>query len=191
MEFTADNLLEMSLPPETTGGQRALQQDEFGEAFAQGYPMTLRFLLSRGASSDTAEEIAQAAWAKGWECRGQLLRPDTVRAWVNSIAKNMLKNQIRSQRKLERLTESSDRGHAPVMSIDMKSILNRCDQRDSKILRGYYVEGYTTEEIANQVGLAPVTVRVRLLRTRRALRSQLNVHLPPASASSAPVQRVA
>jgi RNA polymerase sigma factor (sigma-70 family) len=55
----------------------------------------------------------------------------------------------------------------------MKTILNRCGERDSAILRSFYVEGYTTEEIASKVGLTPVAVRVRMLRLRNSLRSQL------------------
>jgi RNA polymerase sigma factor (sigma-70 family) len=148
-----------------------LDEAQFGLAFRQGYPMTLRFLLSRGARTETAEEIAQAAWAKGWECRWQLQRPAMIGAWVNSIAKNMLKNRVRAEQKLEGLSEYANPASPFLLSVDVKRILNRCDQRDSKILRGYYLEGYTSEEIAQQVGLTPVGVRVRLLRIRRTLRS--------------------
>lgn len=63
-----------------------MSQEQYGEAFRQGYPLTLRFLLSRGAAADIAEEMAQAAWVKGWECRAQLQRPHMIGAWVNSIA---------------------------------------------------------------------------------------------------------
>jgi RNA polymerase sigma factor (sigma-70 family) len=150
-----------------------MTQDQYGEAFRQGYPLTLRFLLSRGAAADIAEEMAQAAWAKGWECRAQLQRPHMIGAWVNSIAKNMLKNCIRSGQRLEALTEASQGDGMTAMSVDMKTILNRCGERDSAILRSFYVEGYTTEEIASKVGLTPVAVRVRMLRLRNSLRSQL------------------
>ncbi|MBL8213985.1 MAG: sigma-70 family RNA polymerase sigma factor [Bryobacterales bacterium] len=152
-----------------------MSQEQYGEAFRQGYPLTLRFLLSRGAAADIAEEMAQAAWAKGWECRAQLQRPHMIGAWVNSIAKNMLKNRLRSEQRLEALTEASQSDGITAMSVDMKSILNRCGERDSAILRSFYVEGYTTEEIATKVGLTPVAVRVRMLRLRNALRTQLTV----------------
>jgi RNA polymerase sigma factor (sigma-70 family) len=161
-----------------------MENDAFATAFRHCYPMTLRFLLSRGAHADIAEEIAQAAWAKGWECRAQLLRHHMVGTWVNSIAKNMLRNRIRAEQKLDMLSEGIQPGISPSLGIDMKRILNRCAKRDSVILRGYYVEGYTTEEIARQVGLTPVTVRVRLLRLRRALRTQLSKPTAAAGASA-------
>ena len=151
----------------------ALTAEEFAEAFRRGYPMTLRFLLSRGAATDIAEEVTQAAWVKGWECLNQLQRPHMIGAWVNSIAKNMLKNRLRSDQKWEGLTESSKAAWPTLVSVDVKRVFTRCDSRDSRILHGYYIEGYTAEELARQVGLTPVTVRVRLLRLRRALRNQL------------------
>ena len=152
---------------------KPLDREQFGDAFRHGYPLTLRFLLSRGAAADIAEEIAQAAWAKSWECREQLRQPNMIGAWVNSIAKNMLKNRFRADQKLEMLTETVKAEGLPGVNVDVNRILTRCDQRDSTILTGYYLEGYTTEEIAKQLGLTPVTVRVRLLRIRRSLRSQL------------------
>jgi RNA polymerase sigma-70 factor, ECF subfamily len=165
--------LPTNVEPSPEWQRTSIDAVQFAEAFCHGYSMTLRFLLSRGAPGDLAEEIAQAAWVKGWECRDQLLRPHMIGAWVNSIAKNMLKNALRADRRQEPLTERSRTATPPVLVLDLKHILKKCDPRSSVILRGYYFEGYTTEEIAERVGLTPVTVRVRLLRLRRALRSQL------------------
>ena len=149
-----------------------LSQHDFGNAFTEGYQMTFRFLLSKGAPSDVAEELAQSAWAKGWECRAQLRTPTTLGAWVNSIAKNLLKNRLRFVHHPEALGRAAtDDSSEP--NIDLESLINRCDRVDAAILHGYYVEGYTTNEIAERIGMCPVAVRVRLHRVRRSLRSQL------------------
>jgi RNA polymerase sigma factor (sigma-70 family) len=158
-----------------------LGSEQFGDAFRRHYPVTLRFLLSIGAPADLAEEIAQAAWVKGWERRWQLRRPETIGTWVNSIAKNMLKNRLRADQKLEALNDAATTHGWWTAAIDLEGILNRCTRRDCSILTSYYLEGYTTEEIARQVGLTAVTVRVRLLRLRRALRSQLLKRHEPAA----------
>jgi RNA polymerase sigma factor (sigma-70 family) len=166
LEFPVDE-------PGRENGAGPLDGEEFAAAFRRHYPVTLRFLLSIGAPPDLAEETAQAAWVKGWERRWQLRRPETVGTWVNSIAKNMLKNRIRADQKLEALTDSATTHGWWAAAIDLDGILDRCNRRDSSILTSYYLEGYTTEEIGRQFGLTAVTVRVRLLRLRRALRSQL------------------
>jgi DNA-directed RNA polymerase specialized sigma24 family protein len=166
--------------------RQLLTQEQYGEAFRQGYPTTLRFLLSRGAPPDIAEEMAQAAWVKGWECRIQLQKPEMIGAWVNSIAKNMLKNKLRSEQRLERLTDTARAGTPQLGVVDVRRMMQDGDRRDITILFGHYLEGYTTEELAGQVGMTPVTVRVRLLRIRRALRSKLTkrprVRIPAVSA---------
>jgi RNA polymerase sigma factor (sigma-70 family) len=161
------------VPPAEEPAAPPLDSDRFSAAFLRNYPVTLRFLLSLGAPPDLAEETAQAAWAKGWERRWQLRRPETVGNWVNSIAKNILKNRLRADRRLEALTDIASSHDVVASDVDLGAILNRCSRRDSSILVSYYLEGYTTEEIARQIGLTAVTVRVRLLRLRRALRTQL------------------
>ena len=70
---------------------------EYAEAFKAGYPATRRFLLSRGAALEEAEEIAQAAWVRGWEFRDQLRDPGLVGFWVNSIARNLFRAKFRSK----------------------------------------------------------------------------------------------
>lgn len=155
------------------------EQVRFAEAFRTGYVLTLRFVISRGASAELAEEIAQAAWVKGWECRSQLQRPEMIGAWINSIAKNMFRNQVRTDQRFQGLTDNVDSTTTPHAAIDVTTMLNGCPEKDSHILTGYYLEGYSTEEIAHQEGMCPSTVRVRLLRIRRALRGRFAK--PPAT----------
>ena len=63
--------------------------DEYGQAYQSGFNLTVRFLVSRGLSYDSAQETAQAAWAKGWERLGQLRDQSMVLTWMNSIALNI------------------------------------------------------------------------------------------------------
>jgi len=41
-----------------------MQRNTYAEAFQTGFGATRRFLISRGAALEEAEEIAQAAWAE-------------------------------------------------------------------------------------------------------------------------------
>src|ERR1700724_301441 len=77
-----------------------MKRNEYSDAFQNGYSATRRFLLSRGAGLEEAEEIAQAAWARGWEYRDQLRDPALVGFWVNSIARNLFRAKFRSKEAL-------------------------------------------------------------------------------------------
>jgi RNA polymerase sigma factor (sigma-70 family) len=156
---------------------RRLTGDEYGDAFTAGYSLTLRFLVSRGAALHDAEEIAQAAWAKGWECRGQLRNPSHVAVWVNSIAKNMLLNHYdRQQRTRSSDTEATRCGHSRIQdALEVGALLRKCKPKDRALLRLHYIEGYTTAEIAQAVGMTPTAIRLRLMRIRNSIQRKRHV----------------
>lgn len=150
---------------------RSMKKAEYAKAFETGYPATRRFLLSRGAAIEEAEEIAQAAWARGWEFRDQLRDPGLVGFWVNSIARNLFRAKFRAK-----IMAPIDGVEAPylmnVEEIELHRLLDRCSDRDRQLLERS-LEGYSAEEIAQAEGITSTGIRVRLLRIRQGLRNQL------------------
>ena len=127
---------------------------------------------------EDAEEIAQAAWARGWEFREQLRDPCLVAFWVNSIARNLFRARFRGPIQREIDETKMDSGQA-VYTLDLDAIevgrlLDRCPQRDRQLLERS-LEGYSAEEIAISEGITPTGIRVRLLRIRQSLRGKLNL----------------
>ena len=144
---------------------------DFASAFEHGYGSTRRFLLSRGAALDEAEEIAQAAWVRGWECREQLRDPTLVGYWVNSIARNLFRARFR----LPPLSPIEEVDATYIMSaeaLEVRLLLERCSTKDRNLLLRS-LEGYSAEELAKGSGITSTGIRVRLLRIRQSLRHQL------------------
>src|SRR5580658_5633985 len=106
-----------------------MKGNEYAQAFETGFPATRRFLLSRGAAIEEAEEIAQAAWVRGWEFRDQLRDPGLVGFWVNSIARNLFRAKFRA-----RTMASMEGVEAPykmnLEQIELRRLLERCSGRD-------------------------------------------------------------
>lgn len=151
---------------------------EFAQAFETGYSATRRFLLSRGAPMEDAEEIAQAAWVRGWECRDQLRDPGLLGYWINSIARNLFRARFRAPLQTE--IESSSMAYTlDLDAIEVGRLLDQCPQPDRQLLERS-LEGYSAEEIARAEGITSTGIRVRLLRIRNTLRDKLN--LVPAEA---------
>ncbi len=124
---------------------------------------------------EEAEEIAQAAWVRGWEYREQLRDPGLVSFWVNSIARNLFRARFRAP--LE--TEIEDNNAAYTLDLDAIEIgrlLDRCPKRD-RLLLERSLEGYSAEEIARTEGITPTGIRVRMLRIRQMLREKLQLPL--------------
>jgi RNA polymerase sigma factor (sigma-70 family) len=150
-----------------------MRRNEYAEAFETGYPATRRFLLSRGAALEEAEEIAQAAWVRGWEYREQLRDPGLVGFWVNSIARNLFRAKFRSKTAVP--LDNVDCPYTMSLEdIELRRLLDRCPRRDRELLERS-LQGYSAEEIAKDEGITSTGIRVRMLRIRQALREQLTL----------------
>jgi len=154
---------------------------QFESAYLCGKDLTFRFLVSRGAPTESAEECAQAAWVRGWERRRQLKRLDAIVPWVNSIALNMLRSSIALSRKHIPLDlETPCASSANLAHLDVEALMNKCRECDRCLIRKYYLEERSTEEIARELRIKKTTVRVRLLRVRRWLRTVMAATAEPA-----------
>lgn len=141
------------------------KQNDYEAAYRHGWLSTVRFLISRGASFDNAEELAQAAWVKGWERLAQLRDPHLLNSWINSIALNMQRGTCRRPGILP-LRERSEFPHWD-LELDIDRALESLRADDRQRIEKRYFEGLDIREIANSEGSTEGAVRIRLLRSRR------------------------
>jgi len=134
--------------------------------------------MARGLSADAAQEIAQAAWARGWERLSQLRDSRTLLMWLNRVALNLYRSVLRREPSLEELTPIERGRELNVAAIDAATILRKCKVPDRRMLRDFYLRGLHLAEIAQRNGWQENTARVRLFRARQAAR--INLRLPPA-----------
>lgn len=153
-----------------------LTELQFAAAYSKGFSRTVRFLQSSGVQQELAEEVAQAAWTRGWECRTQLKNPAALGVWVNSIAKNLLRVDFRRRKIVEELQEDSAVISASTDSTALAELLSHCSNEDRELLVKHYMEGWSSNELAPALGISPVSVRVRLLRIKQTLRDTLHLN---------------
>ena len=147
----------------------------------------MRYIQSRGASSEHAEEIAQEAWTRGWERLAQLREDGMVGFWANTIAINEFRRRFRKERLYVELEETRGQigvDHAP---IDAATILGMCNA-SHRALFAHQSRGLTTEEIATELGATGRAPRIRLHRARITVRqfvlqprSSLEAEIPVAA----------
>ncbi|MEO8593894.1 MAG: sigma-70 family RNA polymerase sigma factor [Candidatus Solibacter sp.] len=147
-----------------------MTRNDYGSAYEQGFHPTVRFLVAKGVPPDTAEEIAQAAWTRGWERIGQLRDQEVVRTWVNTIALNLYRRNIHIDSRKEPLMDRMVKPDKGVASIELDILLESCCPND-RLLLLYQLYGFTTSEMARQVGTTETAVRIRLMRARRSART--------------------
>jgi len=145
-----------------------MTRDEYGAAYEEGYRLTVRFLVSRGSTRDDAEEAAQAAWARGWECLAQLRHADMVLTWVNSIALNIRRSVLRREPlRMHQPREAPVPPGIDLAAIDVKRILQNSRRKDRIVLEGQ-LKGFNAQEIAFEHGWTEMAVKSRLYRARHS-----------------------
>jgi DNA-directed RNA polymerase specialized sigma24 family protein len=149
-----------------------MTQEGYGQAYQQGFGKTVRFVCSRGASWANAEDVAQAAWLRGWEQRHQLRDEGKIVSWVNAIAANEHRRASQHDARYQTLPELCGQGGIDVAAMDAAKILMLCRPRD-RILFEQQMGGLTTEEIAGKQGVSTTAIRIRLMRARRDIRSSI------------------
>jgi len=154
--------------------KESITPEAFAQAYLRGFRVTVRFLCSKGASVDAAEELAQTAWVRGWEARAQLQVEDRLLPWINSIAFRRFCNDQRRRGRYSQLTEVSDsRRPSLTESLDAGILLNLCSPIEKKLLTQRYFEGLELKEIAATQGLTEIAVRVRIYRCQCWLRARV------------------
>ena len=100
--------------------------------------------------------------------------------WVNTIALNYFRGRYRKESREEELPvrEFSVNPANTLVRVDLTKSAQSCSKSDWRLLTAHYVAGYSSDEIAKQTGLNPVTVRVRISRAKSKLKVFLTSQTP-------------
>jgi DNA-directed RNA polymerase specialized sigma24 family protein len=119
---------------------------------------------------DTAIDVAQGAWLRGWERLDQLRDESVLVTWVNTIALNQFRKTVRRDQRHEALRDVPyPKPALNWAAIDLSRILSRCRSRDRVLLKAQ-LEGVTVKELSERSGASAIAMRLRLYRARHAAR---------------------
>lgn len=167
----------MGSPTERPSDPPRITREQYGCAYKEGFRRTQRFLRSLGADSGGAEEIAQAAWVRGWERLHQLRYSSRIVEWVNSIAWNLHRTALRRDSRIEKWNvERLDRSVAGGTSrTNVETLLDCCNARQREVVRAVYLEEMSCSEAAAQFEMSVGAVHSELSRARKAVRRKVNL----------------
>jgi RNA polymerase sigma-70 factor (ECF subfamily) len=154
--------------------QRTETEWDWGAVRAQCLEEARRLLGSSAAADDAAQEAAIRAWRKRAHCR----TPARPQPWIAQIAR---REALRVLARRHELPLSDDVSIADprqefsgfVDSLDLWRAMSGIKGQDRRLLIGRYWQDLPPSELATQLGLAEVTVRVRLHRIRQRLRDKM------------------
>ena len=147
--------------------------DPYAAAFDRTHARLWRALFAYAADPEIASDAAAEAYAQAMR-RGSAIRD--IDAWVWRAAFRIASGELARRR--ERGASLDDGGpdltvDGPEPALDLIAALRRVSDRQRSVLVLHYVGGYTAVDIAKRLGTSAGSVRVSLLRGRRALRALL------------------
>ncbi|MEU9786721.1 sigma-70 family RNA polymerase sigma factor [Streptomyces phaeochromogenes] len=179
-----------------------MNADERSERLEQLFRQTFRRVMAyclRRASEATAHDAVAEVYAVAWRKRRQLPADDEEAVlWLLGIARRVLANQARSQRRWARLLlRAAERAEPdPPPAADpygtqdagdagdgLAAALAQASDADRELLRLAYWDDLSRSDIATVLGISVGAVDTRLHRARQRLRQRLasaNPHQDPA-----------
>lgn len=174
----------------TTGFQREL---------LEATPFLRAFARTLCHDTEQAEDLAQEALLKAWQCREQYQPGTNLRAWLATILRNRFYSQGRrrkwqadyDQAVMERTLVAPDNQECVVELEDVRRALAMLPdfQREALILVG--AGGMSYEQVAQIAGCPLGTVKSRVRRARDELQAILfGGKLAPGERTSAPLAAI-
>lgn len=172
---------------------------DFESELLEATPFLRAFARTLCHDHEQAEDLAQEALLKAWQCRGQFQPGTNLRAWLATILRNRFYSLGRrrkwhadyDQEIIERTLVAPDDPSANVELEDMRRALAMLPdfQREALILVG--AGGMSYEEVAQIAGCPLGTVKSRVRRARDELQAILyEGRLPQGLSTSPPLQAI-
>jgi RNA polymerase sigma-70 factor, ECF subfamily len=161
---------------------RAQQGDDDAiEALYRRHSARVYSVVRRLAGDDAqADDWAQEAWMRAIRALPSFRGQSLFSTWLHRIAVNCaLYGRRRRERLVSRETELPEtmelaaRAEKPLLRMRLEESIRELPEGMRKVLVLHDVEGYTHEEIAEMLGVAPGTCKSQLFKARAKMREML------------------
>lgn len=147
--------------------------------FLESYGSIVRSLALASGDLAAAEDATQEAFAQAWVHWKRISRYDNPGAWVRRVAINKLRNahrsRLRGEAALGRMARQEAAPSPSEVDTDLVVALQGLPYKQRLCAALFYVDGLTTAEVAEAIGISPGSVSQHLNRARAALRARLEV----------------
>jgi RNA polymerase sigma factor (sigma-70 family) len=172
-------------------------KDAFG-LLAQRYQMPMqRFAVRLAADEESVPDLVQETMTRAYISLGSLRSPERFKSWLYGIMLNIYRSRLRNRRipffSLEAIMEGLHFFPAPFYSPVLTpekiaeereqyqtvlKAVNSLSPADRDILLLFYYAQLSLQEIVTMINVPAGTVKVRLHRARRRLKTVLQEHYP-------------
>ena len=129
-----------------------------------------RVAISMLQNEEDAADAIQETVLKCWQKIGQLRNNEYFETWLTRILINQCNDILRNRKKIvyvEELPEIVHEDH--YFNNEWKTVLSGLSEKYRVVMELYYVDGFSTKEIAGMLHITDTNVRSRMLRGRKQL----------------------
>ena len=153
-------------------------KDAFAGLYTRCRDSLYRYAFFRLGNDADAQDAVSACIAAAYESIGRLKNATSFRAWIFRILYRCCCDLIKAQMEQNARGDIKELDRAPsddprYLSVEVREALNQLDDIDRDIVLLSAVAGYNSREIASVIGSKPTTVRSRLARSLRKMRTFL------------------
>lgn len=144
--------------------------DAFDKLMQTKLQKMYRIAISILCNEDDAADAIQETVLKVWESMDKLRKPEFFDTWLTKILINECNNIYRMRRKTVSIEEMPESAYEDAYFKDeWRSLIELIGEKYRPVLELFYVDGYSTREIALLLHITEANVRSRLSRGRKQL----------------------
>lgn len=152
-------------------------REAFGQLVLRLRAPMIAFVTGILRTRADAEEVAQDVFLMAWQKLDSLREPARISSWLYTIARNCALQRVRKPQTvpLEWDVAQETECSADDRTIELMSAVGSLEEIHRDVISKKHFAGLAGDEIAQQLGIAPGTVRSRLSRAYAELRKKLEV----------------
>lgn len=158
----------------------------FRELYQRYTPRLYRIVIGiLDGQEQEAEDVVQETWLRAATALKTFRWGSSLSTWLAAIAINRAREVLRGSRRWQGFGPMEDVAVAPLSlaeRIDLERAVSRLPEGYRSIYELFDVQGYSHEEIAQHLGIAPGTSKSQLFHARRSLRAFLEPRFTPSPA---------
>ncbi len=156
------------------------RQELFRLLYQANYVGILGYALRRAESGEDAADVVAETFLTAWRRLDDVPPGTSARLWLYGVARRVLANQHRGERRRSRLAErlrediNQVESSTPLEVMMVKQALGQLREEDRDIIGLAAWEGLSHEEVGKVLGCSPNAAKIRLHRARRRLMTRLS-----------------
>ena len=134
-----------------------------------------RIAISMLQNEEDAADAIQETVLKCWQKIGQLREDKYFETWLTRILINQCNDILRDRKKIVYVEDIPEIVHEDdYFNKEWKELLNGLNEKYRVVMELYYVDGFSTKEIAGMLHITDANVRSRMVRGRKQLEKILS-----------------